>query len=183
MRRSLLAILLIPILALTGCSNFSKAQTVYTVVDIAVNLAKGELPLLVTAGVLPQSDETAILSYVTVAGTFNSNYEACITNAQNSMLSTSGKFKDCLGVFATSLSDPKTLAGLHVVSSKGQSKAQGYIAAIVAGVNIGLDAFKAGQVATPVVAPITAETINDTNQFRASVISHLPSNLRMANGY
>jgi len=194
MKRSITSLLLSLVLitsssiTLSGCttSNFQTAQNVYTVANIALNLAQGELPLLVSVGAISQADETALSNFVGLAITFNGNYESCINNAQNTMLTTSSKFVDCLGVFATSLSSPQTLALLHVVSAKGQSKAQAYVAAIVAAVNIGLAAFKAGQVAVPTVAPVTADIQVDINQFQAKVIDNLPVNLRhiaVANGY
>ena len=172
-------------ITLSGCSNYNKAQGVYTAVSIAVNLAQGELPLFVSTGIMSQQDETIAVNFVTLLGTFNDNYEACITNAQNTMLTTSGKFVDCLGVFARSLSDPTTLAGLRVMNPKAQGKVQAIIAAVVAGVNIGLNAFKAGQVATPVVTTVTADVQLDIDTFQAKVIDNLPANLKLAiqNGY
>lgn len=188
-KRSALAVVLAFSISLSGCTaNYNSAQNVYTAVNIALNLAQGELPLLVTVGAISQADETAIANYLTLAQTFNTNYEACITNAQNAMLSTSSKFVDCLGVFAKSLTDPATLAALHVISAKGQSKAQAYIAAVVAAVNIGLAAFKAGQVATPAIAATTAEDYPlpcveaDRLEFQARVVEHLPLKLRLASG-
>jgi hypothetical protein len=170
-------------LILGGCAaNFNSAQNVYNGVNIALNLAQGELPMLVTVGAISQADETAIANYLTLAQTFNGNYESCISNAQNTTLPTASKFKDCLGIFAASLSDPAVLAEIHVVSAKGQSKAQAYIAAIVGAVNIGLSAFKAGQVATPTVAKVTAETQKDTREFQAQVVDHLPLHLRIVSG-
>lgn len=172
---------------LGGCTaNYQSAQTAYTVIETVLTTAQAELPLLVSTGAISQSDSTAIGAYVSLAITFNGNYETCITNAQNATLSTSSKFVDCLGVFATSISAPSTLATLRVVSAKGQSKAQAIVAAVVGGINIGLAAFKAANVAVPVVAPATAETQQEIDSFHARVIDNLPPQLhRMAltNGY
>lgn len=158
MKKQLLALLLVPVLLISGCSSYQKAQTAYNVVEGILNVAKAELPALPLA----PGEVVVVSGYIGLAGELNDQYLACINNAQNTMIPTKGKFLDCLGIFAAGLNDPKELAQLRVLSPTAQHRAQIVATALTVGVNATIVAL-GGQGSNPPVIgnPPTAAELQE----------------------
>lgn len=169
MKKYLMSILaVVSVFSMAGCSGYQKAQAVYNVIESIVNVAQADLPALQAAGVFSPGEAPIIGGYVQLVGTLNGQYGACITNAQNSTLATSGKFVGCLNVFSAGLADPKELASLRLLNPRAQSKVQLWAAALQIGLNVGLSNFGAPQPQTPVIATV-APTVAELHQFASNV--------------
>lgn len=157
--------------ALAGCSGFQKAQAVYNVINSIVAVAEADLPSLQATGVFSASDGAVADGYLQIVRNLNGQYGSCITNAQNTMLKTNGKFLACLNIFSAGLADPKELAALRVMNAKAQKQTQLWITAFQLGVNSVIAVFGGQQEPAPVVAasPTTAEL----HEFEARVLRGL----------
>ena len=156
---SLSALLLLISFGTAGCTGYQKAQTAYNVVEGIFAVAQADLPSLQAAGVFSPQEATVINAYVSLGQTLTGQYESCITNAQNTMLKTSGKFLSCLTIFSSGLVDPKELAALRVLNPKAQHNVQLWITAAQIGINSVIAAL-GGQQSAPVAiapAPTSAE--------------------------
>lgn len=159
MKSKLLLLLCVPILLLSGCSGFQKAQAAYNVVAGIVGVAQADMPALQAAGVVSPAEAAAISGYLQLAFNLNEQYQSCIVNAQNTTLKTAGKFVDCLAVFSAGLSDPAELAGLRVMNPKAQMKAQLYVVAIQTGINAAVAALGGQQTQAPVISPMPVHVV------------------------
>jgi hypothetical protein len=144
-------------LGLTGCDSYSKADTAYAVVNGVVTVTLTDLPYLQQAGIIAAGDAIVLNSFLTVTSTLDNQYKACIDNAHASGAKTSGKFLDCLGIFAKGVLDPEELKLLRVMSPKAQQRAQLIVTATVIGINATMQALGGQQIATPVVTTARAD--------------------------
>lgn len=161
-RLSIVAVAALVAFSVAGCTGYQKALAAYNVIQSIVNVAQADLPTLQAAGVFSPAEAPVIGGYVQLVGTLNGQYSACITNAQNSKLATSGKFIGCLNVFSAGLSDPKELASLRLLNPKAQSKVQLWATALQIGLNVALSNLGAPQPQAPVIAasaPTSAELL------------------------
>lgn len=164
-----LAVFLAPLLVfgMAGCSSYQKAQSAYTVIESIVGVATADLPSLQATGLFSAQEAAVAGGYLQLVGNLNTQYEACITNAQNAMLKTAGKFVACLNVFSTGLADPKEMAALRILSPKAQKQVQLYVTAFQVGLNAAVAALGGQQAQAPVVT--TAPTTAELHQFAAHV--------------
>lgn len=158
-RLSVIAVTVLCVVGLAGCSAYQKAQTAYNIIESIVSVAEADLPSLQATGLFSASEGAVVGEYLQLVGNLNDQYRSCITNAQNTMLKNSGKFVACLNVFSVGLADPKELAALRVLSPKAQKQVQLYVTAVQIGVNAAVAALGGQQAQAPVVtaAPTTAE--------------------------
>lgn len=152
--------------SLSGCSNYTKAQKAYNVVEAIISVVEADLPSLQAAGVFSPAEATVVGGYANLAGHLADQYESCITNAQNTMIATSGKFLDCLNVFSAGLADPKELASLRVLNPKAQKQVQLWVTAVQVGINATI-AVLGGQQTAPVAISASLPTTAELHEFGA----------------
>lgn len=155
------------VFSMAGCTGYQKAQSAYNVIENIVTVATADLPSLQATGLFSPQEAAVVGSYLQLTGNLNNQYEACITNAQNAMLKTAGKFVACLNVFSTGLADPKELAALRVLSPKAQKQVQLYVTAFQVGINAAVAALGGLQAQAPVVT--AAPTVAELHQFASHV--------------
>jgi hypothetical protein len=159
-------------LMMSGCSNYKTAETAYHVMESLLAIATAEIPQLQASGIYSDSDTALANRYLTAVGNLNDQYEACLSNAQNTTLNKKSKFLDCLSVFTAGLTDPAELAALRVMSPKAQQKFSLYVVAFQVGLNAAIQAL-GGQVSPPVqVSSTTAPTKAELDELKQNILSY-----------
>lgn len=154
-------IVLVAALVLSGCNAAQVAQDAYKAVEAIVAVAQVE------AAAVPAQDRAAYNSFVSLAGTLSDQLNTCI----NTSGTKSAKLLVCFNAYAAGLNSPTELAQLRVLSPASQKKAQLYIVAIVAGVNVALREFggASAQVTAPVITPAVLPATAELDQLRNEI--------------
>jgi hypothetical protein len=149
MRKSFVGLLAL-MFVLSGCTSDQQikvANTVYTVVEAVVTTAQQDLPALVAAGIFTPAEQPIVNGYLTILGSLNDQYQACLATAQTKL----SKVLVCAQGFTTALNSSAVLSELRVLNPKAQSKVQLYIAAVQIALNVALVALGTPAAQPPVL--------------------------------
>lgn len=149
-RVGIFAVVALLAMGCVGCNPNANVTTALGVVQNVITLAQDDLPALQVAGVLTAGDVTAAGNWLTVAGTFVSQGQSCVTTAG----STTSKIAACVSTIATGLLSPTEQANLRIISPGAQKKVTLYVTAVVLAVNFAAAIVKATQIQPPPVGTV-----------------------------
>lgn len=148
-RISVIAVAILAVVSLAGCSALEKAQTAANVIGAILAVAQAEIPAV------PPADQAGYSGFVTLGQALDSQLQACIV-AANAGVTKSGKFLACFNGFAAGLASPAEQAQLRLLNDKTRAKVQLYLVGVIAGVNVAVQSFGGTKLQAPVIGPAPA---------------------------